>query len=291
MILNARLGAALLLLFAAAMPTLSAQKITPRQLLDKMYTAITNAKTMSFELYSEERFDGKMEKKTIDFRLCESPKKIYLKNQADGIELLYAQGTNNNKVLINPNGFPWINLSLSLYNDKVRDKNHHLLTTAGYAFTQKLVKKIEEEIKKQKKELDEIFAYKGDIEFEGRSCYKLEMETKDYKWSAYTVPADEDLEKLTLRLNIPEYAVKERNKLSYGTVKAGKVIQIPNAYAQKCVFYIDKQNHLPIVQLLYDDKGLYEKFEYRKMQINPKFAANEWTTECSSYGFKGNKKQ
>ncbi len=274
-----------ILLFLVAQFSLSAQTMTARLILDDMYAAFSKLKRYSYEMSSKERFGSKYLEKEMLFKINESPKKVYAKDKIEGVEIMYVQGWNNNKVYINPNGFPWTNLSFEVSSSRVREESHHLLTTAGFAFTEKLLRRTEQEIKTNNRKLEEFFTYMGDTEFDGRPCYKLFMEYKDYRWKNHTVAKDQDLAALCMELGVPEFAVKERNNLDYGKVRAGKTIQVPSAYAKKVVFFISKQSKLPLVQLLYDDKDLYEKYEYRNMQINPSFPADEFTENCSSYGF------
>jgi hypothetical protein len=42
---------------------------------------------------------------------------------------------------------------------------------------------------------------------------------------------------------------------------------------------------MPILEYVYDEKGLLEKFEFRNVKLNPVQETNEWTTQCASYGF------
>ncbi len=262
-----------------------AQSVSVRMILDKMYAAFGSAKHYAYQMYSKERFGDKYFERDMYFKIHDSPRKIYGKDEKDGVELLYVKGWNDDKVFINPNGFPWTNVSFSIYNSRVREDNHHLLTTAGFAFTGKLLKETEAKIVKGGRKIEEFFTYTGDVKFEGHDCYKLNMEHKDFKFIDYKVPADIELEKLCLDLGIPEYLTKERNNLPYGKVRAGTVLQIPSSYAKQVVFYVDKKLFLPRVQLLYDDKGLYEKYEYRNIKVNFTPAPNEWTPECEAYGF------
>jgi outer membrane lipoprotein-sorting protein len=277
-------AASFLSLFFVATSQTNAQ-VNVRQLLDKMYASMSNAKNYSYEMYSKERFGTKYFERDMLFRINETPKKVYAKDLKDGVEILYAKGWNSDKAYINPNGFPWTNVSFSVYNGRVRADNHHLVTTAGFAFTKRLLQRTEATILKKGKKIEEFFSITGETEFDGRTCYKFNMEYKDFAVVDYTVPKDIDLEALALDLDVPEYWVKERNKLEYGIVKAGKVLKVPTSYAKKVIFYIDKKTFLPIAQLLYDDQGLYEKYEYRKMTINFTPAKGEWTDDCSSYGF------
>jgi outer membrane lipoprotein-sorting protein len=49
----------------------------------------------------------------------------------------------------------------------------------------------------------------------------------------------------------------------------------------KRYLYIDEANSFPIYQEMNDDKGLYEKYEYNGLKVNPTFAGDEFTEEFS----------
>ena len=56
-------------------------------------------------------------------------------------------------------------------------------------------------------------------------------------------------------------------------------------FARKIVFYVDLQSHLPLVQEIYDEKGFFEKYEYKSFVLNPAFDPQEFTSEYKDYGF------
>jgi outer membrane lipoprotein-sorting protein len=91
---------------------------------------------------------------------------------------------------------------------------------------------------------------------------------------------------LSRKIVASDFLIKEKNNLSYNrTIKKGTKLQVPTAYAKKVVVYIDTKTFLPVCQMLFDDKGLLEKYEYKKISTYPKFSSSEFTTECSHYGF------
>jgi len=49
--------------------------------------------------------------------------------------------------------------------------------------------------------------------------------------------------------------------------------------------YIDKTNYLPVVQIIYDDKGLFGQYEYNSLIVNPVFAPDEFTSKFKDYKF------
>ncbi len=252
----------------------------------KMQIAVSNIKTASYELTVEERLGSKTSVRVSDFRILSSPFKLYGRNIHTGVEFLFVEGWNNNKAYVNPNGFPWVNLSLDIYGKRIRDGMHHTIDHAGFGYMNNMLKALEKKIIEAGYSPEKCIKLNSEVTWNGRPCYRLQIDAPNYEWIDYSCPKDETLFSLCSRLNILEYAVMENNKLDYGaSLSKGKVIKIPNFMAQKIVLYIDKENYLPIVQMIYDDKGLYEKYEYRKLELNIKVADNEWTPQCAGYGF------
>ncbi|MCH2023864.1 MAG: DUF1571 domain-containing protein [Saprospiraceae bacterium] len=252
-----------------------------------MSSVISKMNKSSFELHSKERFDDEYIYKKMQFHMQESPKKVYMKDLDEGVELLYVDGWNKNKAYINPNGFPWINISLNRFDSKVVAENHHTVDDAGFGFVNTLLKGFEKAADKSGKSLSSLYTYKGEVTINGYECYKLYIEPPTvFKYINYTTKRDQKLLELSRRIFASDYLLKVKNGLSYTrTIRKGTKLIVPSTYAKKVIVYIDKKSYLPIVQLLYDDKGLLEKFEYKKFSKSPKFLSTEFTTECTTYGF------
>ncbi len=48
---------------------------------------------------------------------------------------------------------------------------------------------------------------------------------------------------------------------------------------------IDKELMLPISEKIYDDKGLFETYEFNNLQVNTPIAAEEFTENYKDYHF------
>jgi outer membrane lipoprotein-sorting protein len=72
---------------------------------------------------------------------------------------------------------------------------------------------------------------------------------------------------------------------SYNDVKAGDIIKVPNAYAKLTLLLIDKEYLLPVNNKIFDDKGLYETYEYHDLMVNPPIAPEEFTKTYKGYHF------
>ena len=87
-----------------------------KEIIANVIDSIDAHNQLEFEMFRSERnennefVDGKFYAK-----MNNNPLKIYIKNEklSEGAEILYVEGENNNKILINPNTFPYISMSLS----------------------------------------------------------------------------------------------------------------------------------------------------------------------------------
>jgi outer membrane lipoprotein-sorting protein len=72
---------------------------------------------------------------------------------------------------------------------------------------------------------------------------------------------------------------------NYDDVKEGQSIKVPSVFGKKITFYVDKRTYLPMVQIVYDDKGLYNRIEYSSCVINPVFREEDFSRKNRKYGF------
>ena len=253
-----------------------------RELIDKIFQSVKDLKTLRYSLQCNERIKGNMFHSESKVKLQTSPRKLYL--NIKGIEVLWIQGTNNGEALINPNSFPYIDLNLDPYGAIMRKDQHHTVHEMGFLYLQDI---LEYDLKKVEGSVDKYFKILGDEMYENRPCYKLSVTYPSFAFMPYTVKKGENLVTISRRLRISEYMVLENNpKISnYNDVKEGQVIQIPNAYAKLTLLLIDKEYLLPLSTKVYDDKGVYETYDYHGLQVNTAIAPEEFTKKYKDYHF------
>ncbi|MEI6489579.1 MAG: DUF1571 domain-containing protein [Bacteroidota bacterium] len=253
-----------------------------RALIEKIFEAVDNVKTLRYSLQCNERIHGRMLHTESRVKLQTSPRKLYL--YIKGIEVLWLQGTNNGEALVNPSSFPYINLNLDPYGGLMRKDQHHTIHEMGFHYLADILR---DGMKKAGDKLDKYFKVLGEEVYDGRPCYKLSISYPDFGWAPYTVKSGENLITIARRLRISEYMVLENNpKISnYNDVKEGQVIQVPNAYAKLTLLLIDKEYLLPINNKVFDDKGVFETYEYHNVQVNPVIAPEEFTKTFKEYHF------
>lgn len=261
-------------------------QITCKEIIANMNKGSEEVKTLKFTLRKKERINGKLLAGEQDCKFQRSPKKIYSKIIAPnkGVELLYVEGSNGNKALINPNGFPYMSLTFDPFSSTLRNNNHHTIHEVGFDYINSIVGHMAE---KSGASFDKYFKYEKDTVLNGRNCYKVLIDYTPFTYQNYTVKANETVTDIAYRLFVSDYMILELNKEidDYTDVKAGQTIRIPSAYARKTFLYIDKLNNLPILQVMYDDKSLFSSYEFINLQLNPAIPAEEFTKDYKDYDF------
>ena len=200
-----------------------------------------------------------------------------------GMEILFMKGWNDNKAYINPNGFPYVNVSLAPFSERMRQNGHFTIYDIGF---ETIVVNLRYGLKQMTGKINDFYRIDGTVVWDGRTCYKLVLNNPEYKWNKYTVPKDITLTSLARDMHLGAYSIKERNNLSsYSTIKAGTTILIPSAFVKKLTLYIDKTNNLPLMQEIHDDKGFFSRYEFNDFILNPKFSAADFSTTNPVYHF------
>jgi hypothetical protein len=233
-----------------------------------------------------ERVNGQMESGDIRIKVNTKPHKIYVYNvnPNEGTELLWKENWNDGKVYIHPNRFPWVNVSLSPNGEQMLKDQHHHLSSTGFVCIQRVLRKT---LSHYKADLDKRVTYVGKEKWYGKPHDVVKISHADYKIVNYTVQAGEDLLRIDNKLNVPSYKLLELNPdiADYFDVAAGQSIKVPTHYGKEIVLIIDPVTHLPVVQLIYDEKGLFEKYEYSEIKLNQRFSTMEFEEDNEAYGF------
>ena len=256
--------------------------MTNDELLRNVFSAIDNLKTIRYNLQCNERIKGRMQHTESKVKLQVVPRKLYL--YIKGIEVLWCEGTNNGNALVNPGSFPYINLNLDPNGSLMRKDQHHTINEMGYHYLEDIIK---DGLRKVGDKIDKNFILLGEEKYNGRVCYKLSITFPDFTWNSYTVKKDETLITIERKLHVSEYMILENNsKLDwYNDVKEGDVIKVPSSYSKLTLLLIDKEYMLPVSNKVFDDKGLFETYEYYDMQVNKPFDQKEFTKGFEGYNF------
>jgi outer membrane lipoprotein-sorting protein len=263
----------------------SQQKQSGYSIALKMFKKSSQISSLTYVMKKQERIDGKMVKQSSFTKMEKTPFKVYVKQLAPkkGVEVLYVDGKNS-KALINPNGFPWINLKLNPSDGIMRNDQHHTIFQSGFDHVVSILK---QQCKAYNKEIEKIITHNGTVSHKGILCYSISLNNPYFEYVDYQVVGDESVEDIAIRNKLSEHMIVEINDnvKDYDDVKAGQIIKIPNGYCPKMLLLIDKKKLTPVKMEVHDDKGLYELYEYSEVVINPTFAQEEFTSSFSEYGF------
>lgn len=254
--------------------------------LTKLFCAeAKKIQSLSYHLEKRERINGVMMEQFNHVKYQRKPLKVYMKQDLPnkGMEVLFVENTNQNKLLINPNGFPWVSLNLDAYHNKVRQNQHHTIYESGFDYVVDMV----EDLLAKHKDIDQHIKADGTVVWDNRECHKIVMQNPHFRYMDYVVKKGEDLNTIGKARSISEYMILEKNPIikDYHDVKAGQIIKIPTDYAIKLIFYLDKKTMMPLVIKVYDDIGLFEEYKYSKLVLNPKFDSQTFTKTNQEYKF------
>jgi hypothetical protein len=260
--------------------------VDPYQMLQTMTRTLDAMVTTSGRVKRTERVNGSLERGDLRFKVNTKPFKTYIYNldPHEGTELLYVEGWNDNKAYIHPNQFPWVSISMDSYGSTMLKDQHHHLTSTGFGVIRRVARWITgrpaEETKKR-------ITYAGQEKWYGKMVDVIKITNTDYQITKYTVLAGEDLLKIDAKLAVPCYKLLELNPEidDYFDVKAGQVIKVPTHYCKEIMLMVDPDTHLPVVQAFFDEKGLFEKYEYSEIKINPRFSTLDFSEDNEAYDF------
>lgn len=230
--------------------------------IPKVMSAMGNAKNMTYHFFAQERMhDGKYSKSDVEFTVISNPLKIYADAHLPQSAQLFYDASVSKDVRVKKG----LKLNLSPTNGLLMKGVHNPVTRAGFG----QIKKILETSIAQRKGQDIASFVKilGSVNYDGKDCWKIEIDDPEYKIIDYTVqPNEKSVWDIGRNRAISEYKIKELNDIG-DDVKAGQKIKIPSSYAKRTTLYIDKSNYLPIYHKMEDEKGIYEIYEFKGLKL------------------------
>lgn len=262
------------------------ESVSGYQIAKQMFDRAADIHSLTYTITKQERIEGKLTKQVSFTKMQKSPYKVYLRQSFpnDGMEVLYVENENNNKALINPNGFPWLNLKLNPRDGIMRNDQHHTIFQSGFDH---VVSILEYLCDKYQDEIDEMVVNNGLVNQQGRKGFSISFNNPYFEIIDYTIGEQESIEDVAVKYRLSAHMILEYNpKLKdYEDVESGQVIKIPNDYSPKLNLVIDAEEFIPLKMEVLDDKGVYEQYEYSKVAINPTFNNAEFTEGFDGYGF------
>ena len=258
-----------------------------REIITRVIDSIDAHNQLEFEMFRSERNEkNEFVEGKFFAKMSNNPFKIYVKNEKPkkGAEILYVEGENNNKVLLNTNTFPYVSLSLSYENSILLSGGHHYIKEAGFG---KISKILNFDIENFQDKFLKKIKYEGIFSWNDKKCYKIRIEHGDYQTINYYAKNGETLFEICENKLINIAKIKELNPgldISKKLLE-NQEIKITNHYFKMLVLYVDLENYFPIYQLVYDEKGLYEKYIYTKLDLKKLIKNEEFNRDYKDYNF------
>ena len=258
---------------------------SPYEITRAMFAKTKLIRTMTYSMKKKERIGGKIKVQQSITKLNRNPFMVYVKQEypKKGVEVLYVNGRNQNKALVNPNGFPWINLNLDPNGSTMRNEQHHTILDSGYDLFVSIMEHLFDKYNASTRSMLKL----DTTTFDGNKCWVVTMYNNHFNYYKYKVQEGETLIKIGDQKKVSEYMVLEKNKEvdNYDDVLPGQYIDVPNDYSPQMILYIDQKRYIPLVMKIYDDKGFFEQYEYYNVKLNPQIKAEEFTSGFTDYGF------
>jgi len=250
---------------------------------DNMVASISSINTLEYELHSRELIDDKIFYTNTRVKLQKEPFCVYsfVIEPDKGAEVLFI--SKNRLALVNPNGFPFMNLNLDPYGRLIRKNQHHTLFDAGFDNVKDIVLSVLELLRESP---EKYIVNLGVKQINNIECQVLKVVNPNFSFSRYIVKKGENIESIAKNFNLSSYLILVENNLSfYNDINPGDKILIPNSYGEQFEIWIDLKSNLPIVQKVFVNNKLFEYYEFEKIVVNPEFSYDEFDKNYVEYNF------
>lgn len=231
----------------------------------KSLASIQSVKNASYTFRNSERINGNMLFGEQIIIYQQEPFRVYMHfiTPHKGAKISYSHRDANSKLTFDPQGFPYTTLDLDPKGYLARENNHHTIFKVGFKPLGDLLQFLFDAYPND-------FAITASTTIDNQPVWKLEFSHPNFAYFDYLTKSGDTTDGLAEKFGINEYAIIDKNKevRSFGSIKSGITIKIPNGYSKSIIFYIRKDDYLPISQEIFDETGLFEKYDYSKIKIN-----------------------
>ena len=257
-----------------------APPITTPQLITRLTTAIQTLKSIRCDAEARERIGNKATPDFTAMKITFNPYRVYLKNRK-GVEVLYVTGQNNNEAWVYPGAFPYLTLSLNPLGTLMRKGQHHTALQAGFGMIADLLNGPDG---RADNAYTHSFRYAGDSTAQGKPCHILRSDYPQFHYVTYRAGKNESITSVADRFGCGEYRIAERNGLSIDSkLTEGQAVQVPNAYGRRVIVLVDTKTYLPASVTVYDDRGLYEQYNFLNVVANQPIPLAEFSKDYKGY--------
>lgn len=257
------------------------------EIMHEVFTSVKNIQSLSFDFHSRERIRGEYIESDSYVAVTRNPYRIYLKGETpiEGLEVLFPHPESANHALINPNGFPWMNLKLDPFGTLMRRDQHHTVHAGGYDYMMSIM---QHTFDRHPNDITTLVKHRGFFNWNGVDCHSITLECRDFHYESYTTTQpNETISAIAEKQFLNAFLISEKNQRTdiLKELKVGTTLQIPNEYARKVTLYIDKDRKVPVLMKIYDEEGLFEYYEFNNIVIDDLRNTANFGDQFEGFGF------
>ena len=243
--------------------------VSALKLVVAMLDSIHNIKTLSFQIKAYERIENNFISAESKVKISMKPHMIYFRNEKKKIFILWQEGLNGGNAEVKSKMSLGTALSLDPHGNLMRKNQHYTIFELGFEYFAKVFSTT---LAHDKDNLNKNLVYVGKKILREKNCFVLAYEDKNFGYMDYKTAKNESVSSIAAKFNTNDYAIRSKNNLHsfYGNIKEGTLLKIPNNYCKKIILYLDETTLLPMNMTSFDDVGLYENYEYSKVEMNKK---------------------
>jgi hypothetical protein len=227
-------------------------------LVNNILIATKKINDISYKISNCERINGELKCGSQNIIMQKKPFKcrITFLTPKKGDQVLYNE-YNSKEALYIPIGFPYIDLSLDPFGSIMREDNHHTIFELGYSFFSDLIE-YNYRLKPKSFSVEDVNSH----------TIKLTSQISEFRYVKYISIKNESVRDLAQRKMVSEHHIYEKNN-EKRVLKKGETIYIPTNYYKKIEIEVSKINHLPNKIIVFDDKGVFEKYTFYRINLSP----------------------
>ncbi len=257
----------------------SAEEIFARSL-----KAINAVDSYQGEFVMRELIGSKLEISKVFFKFAR-PFKVYMKyiDPAEGQEVLFVRGQNENELKAHKGSFPDITVNLNPYGRAAMKGSHQPIQTFGL---QRQIEIMGEICRKAKARGDASYTVKDAGVFMGERVWEVEARFPS-TGRTVKVKEDENLWAFAKRVGQTMYVILHYNDIkSPGSIDEGDEIFVPDHYGSRLRYLIGHKTLMPLQETSWDHKGrVYESYDYPVLELNAGLTDKDFDPDNEAYDF------
>jgi outer membrane lipoprotein-sorting protein len=253
------------------------------KIFSAMFDSIKNVKGLHYQISAVERLEHEIVTIGSDVKLQVNPRKIYFTNPARKLQILYNSSESTKKILLKIPILSHLSVHLDLDGNLVRKNQHYTMNELGFEFIGQAMKNV---IVKDNSGFTN-FIYHGKCIKNNNSCYLIEYHNSNFNYVEYHTSSGETITNIARKLLVNEHIIRYKNGMmnDFGTLKRESIILVPNLFCKRAMVFIDEKTMLPASLSVFDDKGLCESYDFKVLELNPRFSDSDFDKNNKAYKF------